>query len=122
MYRCPACGSTRLAWDHRAGYVVCTQCGVIIEQIFDEDGNTPTQEEGDGGAEAWRPPLPRLRTPRSARIEAALKAYDEARRLGMGRRRALEYAAEAAGLSLSTVRNAVLRYRLREPGRPLGRW
>lgn len=34
--RCPRCGSSRLAWSGDSGYLVCQECGAIIETLFDE--------------------------------------------------------------------------------------
>ncbi|MEB2836569.1 MAG: TFIIB-type zinc ribbon-containing protein [Desulfurococcales archaeon] len=42
MRRCPYCGSTRLVWDEERGYLVCADCGAVIEQLFYEG---PTRSE-----------------------------------------------------------------------------
>lgn len=42
MRRCPYCGSTRLVWDEERGYLVCANCGAVIEQLFYEG---PTRAE-----------------------------------------------------------------------------
>lgn len=34
--RCPSCGSTHLVWDEAYGYLICGECGTIIEQLLDE--------------------------------------------------------------------------------------
>lgn len=37
--RCPYCGSERLMWDHARGYLVCMNCGAILEPLLDESYN-----------------------------------------------------------------------------------
>ncbi|MGC9147936.1 MAG: TFIIB-type zinc ribbon-containing protein [Sulfolobales archaeon] len=34
MYRCPVCGSTEVIWDEFRGEVVCSSCGLVIDQIY----------------------------------------------------------------------------------------
>jgi len=33
---CPNCGAEALVWDYEHGYIVCSNCGVVIEQMFEE--------------------------------------------------------------------------------------
>jgi len=34
MYRCPVCGSTQVIWDEFRGEVICSSCGLVIDQIY----------------------------------------------------------------------------------------
>ncbi len=34
--KCPNCGSERVIWDYARGYSVCTSCGLVIEQLYEE--------------------------------------------------------------------------------------
>ncbi len=34
MYRCPICGSTEIVWDEFRGEVVCSSCGLVMDQIY----------------------------------------------------------------------------------------
>ena len=38
--RCPSCGSTHLVWDEAYGYLICKECGTIIEQLIDESAGS----------------------------------------------------------------------------------
>ncbi|ADX85781.1 TFIIB-type zinc ribbon-containing protein [Saccharolobus islandicus] len=31
---CPACGSNEIVWDNKNGEVVCSNCGIIIDNIY----------------------------------------------------------------------------------------
>jgi len=35
--RCPYCGSQHLVWDDYSGFLVCAECGAVIEQLIDEE-------------------------------------------------------------------------------------
>jgi len=37
VYTCPLCGSDELIWDYAHGYIVCSNCGLVIERIIVED-------------------------------------------------------------------------------------
>ncbi len=34
MLICPECHSTNIIWDHRNGYIVCTNCGLVLDRIY----------------------------------------------------------------------------------------
>ena len=34
MIACPECGSTNIIWDYRTGYIVCSECGIVIDRIY----------------------------------------------------------------------------------------
>ncbi len=34
MIACPECGSTNIIWDSRTGYIVCSECGIVIDRIY----------------------------------------------------------------------------------------
>ncbi len=36
MLVCPECHSTNIIWDHKNGYVVCTNCGLVLDRIYVE--------------------------------------------------------------------------------------
>jgi hypothetical protein len=36
LRRCPYCGSEKLVWDHERGYLVCMNCGAVLEPLIDE--------------------------------------------------------------------------------------
>ncbi len=35
MNRCPECGSTSILWDYKNGSIVCGDCGLVIDNIYD---------------------------------------------------------------------------------------
>ncbi len=35
MIRCPECGSTSILWDYKNGSVICGNCGLVIDNIYD---------------------------------------------------------------------------------------
>ncbi|MCC6061360.1 MAG: TFIIB-type zinc ribbon-containing protein [Desulfurococcales archaeon] len=34
MYQCPKCGSKEIIWDPERGEVVCSSCGLVIDEIY----------------------------------------------------------------------------------------
>ena len=59
--RCPVCGSERLAWRDDVGYLVCQDCGAVIEQLIEDEGPLRGDEESP----------PRRRRPRPLSDEGA---------------------------------------------------
>ncbi len=35
--KCPYCNSQNLVWDYNAGYIVCSECGAVLEPIYFPD-------------------------------------------------------------------------------------
>ena len=55
--RCPICGSERLAWRDDVGYLVCQDCGAVIEQLIDDEGPPRGVEEAPSRRRRPRPLL-----------------------------------------------------------------
>jgi len=36
MLVCPECHSTNVIWDYKNGYIVCTNCGLVLDRIYVE--------------------------------------------------------------------------------------
>ncbi len=34
MLICPECRSTDIIWDYRNGYIICTNCGLVLDRIY----------------------------------------------------------------------------------------
>ncbi len=34
--QCPICASEALVWDYEHGYIVCTNCGTVVETLYEE--------------------------------------------------------------------------------------
>jgi transcription initiation factor TFIIIB Brf1 subunit/transcription initiation factor TFIIB len=37
LLRCPYCKSYRLAWSDETGYLVCQNCGAVIQALIDDN-------------------------------------------------------------------------------------
>ncbi len=35
MNKCPECGSTSILWDYKNGIIVCSNCGLVIDNVYD---------------------------------------------------------------------------------------
>lgn len=46
MLKCTDCGSIRVVWDWAAGDIVCTNCGLVLQERFIDD-RVPFKEYGD---------------------------------------------------------------------------
>ncbi|GAB6148310.1 TFIIB-type zinc ribbon-containing protein [Stetteria hydrogenophila] len=125
VYRCPVCGSTRMVWDERSGYVVCSSCGAVVDEII-YDG--PARSDADHywipggelhGVESGPPSPPRrsiramLASPEPVglRVDVAVSVYRAAVRAGIPSRRALKLARKATGLPVRTIRSALAKYK-----------
>lgn len=126
MYRCPACGSVKLVWDHMSGYVVCSLCGTVVDVIFHEG---PGRSDAD---QYWAPePLVSVTGREQSRTlrrrsmstilaspepandyeEVAVSVYMAALKAGLSARRALRLARKASGLPVRSIKSALARYK-----------
>ncbi len=90
--RCPVCGSERLAWSDETGYLVCQDCGAIIEQLIAEEqrllrDQTPRRVKAAEAARPLKGPLERAVEEMASRALRRGKLLDV--RAGMVRLRSL---------------------------------
>ncbi len=126
MYRCPACGSAKLVWDHMSGYVVCSLCGTVVDVIIHEgpgrsDADQYWAPESVGNVTGQRQAHPPRRRsmntilaspePVNDHEEVAVSVYMAALKAGLPARRALRLARKASGLSVRSIKSALARYK-----------